>query len=77
MDQESTNKMESSSFQPDTLFSSIRSYPFEKDPEFQKGLSLILGHSATDEEVNSDDDLVLQAKCFYFSRYIPVPLLSS
>lgn len=57
----------------DTLvFERLQSYSFESDPEFAKGLSIILGHPetpASKTEINRDDDLVLQAKCFFFSRY--------
>ena len=55
-----------------TLFEKLRSYPFSTDSEFSNGLSIILGHPgspANEAEVNREDDLVLQAKCFYFSRY--------
>lgn len=54
------------------LFEKLRSYPFSTDSEFANGLSIILGHPgspANEAEVNREDDLVLQAKCFYFSRY--------
>ncbi|KAL1867189.1 hypothetical protein Plec18167_008730 [Paecilomyces lecythidis] len=52
-------------------FSELNAYPFSTDLEFKKGLAVILGHPetpATDEEISREDDLVLQAKCFYFSR---------
>lgn len=55
-----------------TLFERLRSYPFSTDSEFANGLSIILGHPgspANETEINREDDLVLQAKCFYFSRY--------
>ena len=55
-----------------SLFERLKSYPFNTDPEFANGLSIILGHPdapASETEVNRDDDLILQAKCFYFSRY--------
>lgn len=55
------------------LFQKLKSYPFDTDPEFAKGLSIILGHPetpASDVEVRREDDLVLQAKCFYFSRCV-------
>lgn len=55
-----------------SLFERFRAYPFSTDPEFANGLSIILGHPGTpasEAEVNRDDDLTLQAKCFYFSRY--------
>ena len=54
------------------VFERLQSYPFSSDPEFANGLSIILGHPetpATEVEMNRDDDLVLQAKCFFFSRY--------
>ncbi|KAJ9288248.1 hypothetical protein DTO280E4_6047 [Paecilomyces variotii] len=55
----------------ESRFNELKAYPFSTDLEFRKGLAVILGHpetSATDEEINREDDLVLQAKCFYFSR---------
>lgn len=54
------------------VFERLQSYSFVSDPEFANGLSIILGHPdtpATEVEMNRDDDLVLQAKCFFFSRY--------
>lgn len=53
------------------LFEKLRDYPFQNDLEFANGLALILGHPstpATEAEMNREDDLVLQAKCFFFSR---------
>lgn len=64
-----TNELQTSQA---SLFRRFRAYPFSTDPEFANGLSIILGHpgtSATEAEVNRNDDLALQAKCFYFSRY--------
>ncbi|KAJ9295317.1 hypothetical protein DTO271G3_6140 [Paecilomyces variotii] len=55
----------------ESRFNELKKYPFSTDLEFRKGLAVILGHpetSATDEEIDRQDDLVLQAKCFYFSR---------
>lgn len=53
-------------------FERLQSYPFSADPEFANGLAIILGHPetpASEAEMTRDDDLVLQAKCFFFSRY--------
>ena len=53
-------------------FERLRSYPFHTDPEFANGLAIIMGHPgtpATAVEMEREDDLVLQAKCFFFSRY--------
>ncbi|KAJ6072535.1 hypothetical protein N7467_010620 [Penicillium canescens] len=52
-------------------FERVLSYSFHTDPEFANGLSIILGHPdtpASEAEMNRDDDLVLQAKCFFYSR---------
>ncbi|KAJ5176461.1 uncharacterized protein N7482_002338 [Penicillium canariense] len=52
-------------------FEQLQSYPFHTDSEFANGLAIILGHPATpasEVEMSRDDDLVLQAKCFFFSR---------
>src|SRR6202161_4178876 len=62
-----------------SLFESLNAYPFASDSEFRNGLAVILGRpgtSATDEEVAYEDDLVLQAKCFYFSRLVTTCLCS-
>lgn len=67
----STEDTVNTGVQNSQLFSDLQTYPFQADFEFKKGLSIILGHPdrpATDSEINSEDDLVLQAKCFYFSR---------
>ncbi|OJJ44849.1 hypothetical protein ASPZODRAFT_99785 [Penicilliopsis zonata CBS 506.65] len=61
IDQEPVNK----------IFDKLRAYPFTSDAEFANGLSTILGHQgtpATAAEINRDDDLILQAKCFFFAR---------
>ncbi|KAB8265464.1 hypothetical protein BDV32DRAFT_116589 [Aspergillus pseudonomiae] len=53
------------------IYEKLRSYPFHTDSEFAKGLAIILSHPdipATETEIGRNDDLVLQAKCFYFSR---------
>ncbi|KMP03428.1 hypothetical protein CIRG_03120 [Coccidioides immitis RMSCC 2394] len=52
-------------------YQQLHSYSFTEDPEFKLGLAVILrqpGTPATDEQVNRTDDLVMKAKCFYFSR---------
>ncbi|KAJ5183206.1 hypothetical protein N7492_000822 [Penicillium capsulatum] len=57
--------------QPTELFQRLRQYSFEADPEFANGLAIILGHPetpASEAEMKREDDLVLQAKCFFFSR---------
>ncbi|KAL2794189.1 hypothetical protein BJX66DRAFT_206803 [Aspergillus keveii] len=53
------------------LYERLRTYPFMTDREFATGLAIILGHPetpASEEEISHDDDLVLQAKCYYFTR---------
>ncbi|WEW56331.1 hypothetical protein PRK78_001774 [Emydomyces testavorans] len=52
-------------------YQELHSYLFTADPEFKLGLAMILrqpGIPATDEQINRTDELVLRAKCFYFSR---------
>ncbi|RAH48553.1 DUF5572 domain-containing protein, partial [Aspergillus brunneoviolaceus CBS 621.78] len=58
------------------LFERLSSYPFEDDHEFAHGLSIILGHPempASKAEIDRDDNVTLQAKCFYFSRKEKLP----
>ncbi|KAL2824832.1 hypothetical protein BJY01DRAFT_230384 [Aspergillus pseudoustus] len=53
------------------IYEELRTYPFVGDREFATGLAVILGHPetpASEEEISRDDDLVLQAKCYYFTR---------
>lgn len=55
----------------ENLYQQLHQYPFTSDPEFKLGLAVILrqpGTPASDEQINRTDDLVLKAKCFYFSR---------
>jgi len=54
-----------------SVLEQLHSYPFGSDPEFQDGLSAILGDPAsptTAEAESERQNLILQAKCFYFSR---------
>ncbi|EPS34155.1 hypothetical protein POX_a00868 [Penicillium oxalicum] len=54
-----------------STFAKLKAYPFTSDPEFANGLAIILNHPGTpasEEEITRDDDLVLKAKCFFFSR---------
>ncbi|KAF3479562.1 uncharacterized protein GIQ15_06538 [Arthroderma uncinatum] len=56
---------------PTDIYQRLCSYSFTTDPEFKLGIATILGQSgtpATDEQVNRTDDLVVKAKCFYFSK---------
>ncbi|KAL4927820.1 DUF5572 domain-containing protein [Aspergillus undulatus] len=56
------------------LFEQITAYSFTSDPEFATGLAIILGHPetpASEEEITRSDDLVLQAKCYYYSSPAP------
>ncbi|KAJ5698264.1 hypothetical protein N7462_000269 [Penicillium macrosclerotiorum] len=57
--------------QSPSSFEQLHAYPFHTDAEFAKGLAIILGHAevpASAEEISRDDDLVIQAKCFFYSR---------
>lgn len=61
---------------PETIFSNIYDYPWDEDSEFQSGLSSILGSKeeppsggSTGGPTYHDRDLLLQAQCFYFTRY--------
>ncbi|KAL4788413.1 hypothetical protein BJX76DRAFT_109884 [Aspergillus varians] len=53
------------------IFERLWAYPFAADREFATGLAIILSHPetpASEEEIARNDDLVLQAKCYYFTR---------
>lgn len=70
-----TTTLQTESLQPQKeIFEQLRTYPFTKDREFATGLAIILGHPetpASEGEIARNDDLVLQAKCYYFTRYAP------
>jgi hypothetical protein len=53
------------------LFQHLEAYPWSTDAEFQSGLRAILGSTPPREaqEGSQQDELILQAKCFYYSRY--------
>jgi hypothetical protein len=56
---------------PTTIYRTLTAYPFDSDPEYLSGLASILGHPDTapsQEELASNPDLILQARCFYFAR---------
>ena len=56
---------------PEDLYRRIQSYPFHSDQDYQLGLAAILGHPETPptaSELVSNQDLVLQAQCFYLAR---------
>ena len=48
-------------------FSHVFAYDWEADEEFQDGLRAILDPNASPQQAA---DLTLQAKCFYYSRYV-------
>lgn len=58
------------------IYNFIHTYDFSSDLEFRKGLGIILGHPepASDADVASNNDVVLQAKCFYISRFVLICL---
>ena len=47
------------------LFQQVESYPWNEDSDFQNGLNAILGNSASEQR----EDIALQARCFYYTRY--------
>jgi hypothetical protein len=70
--QPTTNQQETngSSPDPETVFRALSTYPWEQDVEFQDGLSSIAGHADPSTSTGEvDQDLLLQAQCFYFARY--------
>lgn len=61
---------------PSTTYRGLYTYPFDQDPEYLSGLSAILGHPdtpPTQEELTSNPELILQARCFYFARRNHLP----
>jgi hypothetical protein len=55
----------------ENLFQHLEAYPWNTDEEFQSGLRSILGSTppAEAQKGPQQDELILQAKCFYYSRY--------
>lgn len=71
---------DTSTIQPNSeqLFEYISSYPFFSDQEYQSGLAAILGHPetpASEDEIAQNQDLVLQAQCFYLARRHQLPAI--
>jgi hypothetical protein len=48
-----------------SLFQSLDAYPWDSDPEFQGGLSAILGSVQDPQQIAH---LTLRAKCYYYAR---------
>lgn len=65
------------------LFTSLESYPWSTDAEFQSGLSAILGPASTPTDGASTTangastrttELTLRARCFYYARKFDTPV---
>ncbi|KAI9653198.1 MAG: hypothetical protein M1831_006156 [Alyxoria varia] len=52
----------------DDFFSSLESYPWSTDTEFQSGLAAILGPAPAPSDSAQTRDLTLRARCFYYAR---------
>lgn len=53
------------------IYNQISVYPFHSDNDYLLGLAAIFGHPEqlpTEAELRENEDLVLQAQCFYFAR---------
>ena len=60
----------------DGIFRGISTYPFHADQEYLSGLATILGHPdspPSQTEIDTNQDLIIQAQCFYFSRKVGLP----
>ncbi|EPQ65943.1 Bgt-4540 [Blumeria graminis f. sp. tritici] len=53
------------------VYQKLREYEWDKDREFQDGLSAILGSETVSTRVQ---DLTLRAQCFYFTRKTSIPV---
>ncbi|CCU81127.1 unnamed protein product [Blumeria hordei] len=53
------------------VYQKLREYQWDKDREFQDGLSAILGSETVPTRVH---DLTLRAQCFYFTRKTSIPV---
>ncbi|TVY21434.1 hypothetical protein LARI1_G000661 [Lachnellula arida] len=53
------------------IFRQLETYPWDKDKEFQGGLSAILGPNPSPSQL---EDLTLRAQCFYLSRKKSTPI---
>ncbi|KAF4631786.1 hypothetical protein G7Y89_g6343 [Cudoniella acicularis] len=53
------------------IFKQLEKYSWDKDKEFQGGLSAILGPNPSPSQI---EDLTLRAQCFYLSRKRSIPI---
>ncbi|KAH8820563.1 hypothetical protein F5884DRAFT_54387 [Xylogone sp. PMI_703] len=53
------------------IFNQLDTYPWDKDGEFQIGLSAILGSTTSPAQIQ---ELTLRARCFYLSRKKSTPI---
>jgi len=49
------------------LYDALEKYPWADDPEFQSGLTAILGSNSSPDQAR---ELTTRARCFYYSRYV-------
>ena len=66
----------SGSITEDQAFEQISQYPLDGDDEWLIGLASILGHPGsppTTAEIESNQDLIAQAQCFYVARKLGLP----
>ena len=50
-------------------FDILKSYNFDEDPEYQAGLASILDQVPNGLSDQEKESVILDAKCFYISRY--------
>lgn len=55
---------------PEETFEALENYEWDKDAEFQTGLSSILSSASSPEQAEA---LALRARCFYFARLALCP----
>ncbi|EPE36230.1 hypothetical protein GLAREA_05568 [Glarea lozoyensis ATCC 20868] len=60
-----SQKLSREDYGDDTIYHQLETYDWEKDKEFQGGLSAILGPNPSPNQIQ---DLTIRAQCFYFSR---------
>jgi len=51
-----------------SIFEALEAYPWHEDAEFQSGLSSILSTPDGSPATSEFENLIVRAKCFYFSR---------
>ena len=73
-DEPSVSEISAAEKNADSFLQEFEKYPWDTDAEFQAGLTAILGPDPSAANPSQIKDLMLRARCFYYTRKFNVPV---